>query len=476
MIEMGAAAVVAHAEPVGTAVGYVQAPATMAAAHQAGQQGLAPANRAAGHEPLAVGVVGDQLLVPLKLRPRDVTLVMLGDQYFPVGPGTATPAGDPLTPIPHGHPAAGAAERVGAAIDRVGQHMVDGVVDRQLPHGARAVRGRQLDPLLPQPEMNLPDALELGELAEHQADRLADPQVRIPLDPVVPGLDVADRDGEEQLAASGLLTQGLQGALTQDGKLHLAHRPLHAQQEPVVRQPRIVNAILVGQQASDQAAELQQRVPVPAVAGEARGLDREHDTDLGFADRHQQALEPRSCDAAAGAAEIVIDNDDLGPAELAGAVGEAVLPASALVIVQQLVGCGLAHVDVGLARQMVRRDLAHRSPPPLWTPSPSLPAGAVPAGIEVASPRPEPGRFPARVARTGPVGRRPSDVPCQPPLSVSEIDDKAVSTPRRSSRSTVSGRRGSSRMSALPASGAVIHSSTWASVPSGCWITSMVTP
>ena len=25
-------------------------------------------------------------------------------------------------------------------------------------------------------------------------------------------------------------------------------------------------------------------------AGEARGFDREHDTDLGFADRHQQAL------------------------------------------------------------------------------------------------------------------------------------------------------------------------------------------
>jgi hypothetical protein len=88
--------------------------------------------------------------------------------------------------------------------------MVDGVVDRQLPHGARAVRGRQLDPLLPQPEMNLPDALELGELAEHQADRFADPQVRIHLDPVVPGLDVADRDGEEQLAAPRLLTQGLQ--------------------------------------------------------------------------------------------------------------------------------------------------------------------------------------------------------------------------------------------------------------------------
>src|SRR4051794_30312678 len=101
MVEMGAAAVVAHAEPVGAAVGYVQAPTAMATAHQAGQQGLAAADCAAGHEPLAVGVVGDQLLVPLKLRPRDVTLVVLGDQHFPVGPGTATPAGDPLPPVPH---------------------------------------------------------------------------------------------------------------------------------------------------------------------------------------------------------------------------------------------------------------------------------------------------------------------------------------------------------------------------------------
>ena len=77
------------------------------------------------------------------------------------------------------------------------------------------IDGRQPDLLLPQPEMNLPDALELGELAKHQADRFADPQVRILLDPVMPDFDVANRDGEKQLAAPCLLAQGLERALAQ---------------------------------------------------------------------------------------------------------------------------------------------------------------------------------------------------------------------------------------------------------------------
>ena len=197
---------------------------------------------------------------------------MRRDQHFPVGLGAATSSGDALTPIPHGHPVTGATERISAAVNRVGQHVVDGVVDRQLPQNARAIRtmidGWQPDLLLPQPEMNLPNALELGKLPEHQANRLADPQIRIPLDPVMPDFDVANRDGEKQLAALCLLAQGLERALTQNGEFHLAHRPLHAQQEPVVREPNVVDAILISQQASDQAAELQQRMPVPAVAGE----------------------------------------------------------------------------------------------------------------------------------------------------------------------------------------------------------------
>ena len=176
-------------------------------------------------------------------------------------------------------------------------------------------------------------------------------------------LDVADRDGEEEFAAARLLLQGFQRALAEQRQLHLAHRALHAEQQPIVRVARIVDAVLVDDQRADQAAELQQRVPVAAVAGEPRGLDRDHGADPALADRGEQLLEARPGDAGAGAAEIVVDHLDGGPAQRAGAIGKAILPAPALVIVEHLVGGRLADVDEGAAGQVLRRDLGHRRPP-----------------------------------------------------------------------------------------------------------------
>ena len=63
--------------------------------------------------------------------------------------------------------------------------------------------------------MDLSHAAELVEFAEHQGDRLANPQVRIHLDAIVPGLAVADSDSEEQLTAPRLLAQRLERALPQ---------------------------------------------------------------------------------------------------------------------------------------------------------------------------------------------------------------------------------------------------------------------
>jgi hypothetical protein len=79
-------------------------------------------------------------------------------------------------------------------------------------------------------------------------------------------------------------------------------------------------------------------VPVPAIAGQARGLDRQYDADPPLADRQQQALEPRPLDPATRAAEVVVDNHHLGPAERTTTIRQGVLPPPALVIVQQLIG------------------------------------------------------------------------------------------------------------------------------------------
>ena len=99
--------------------------------------------------------------------------------------------------------------------------LVDGVVDRQLPHDAaalcnRVTHGRQGYPLLAEPEMHLPDALELGEFGEDQRDSLAHPLVRVFGDPVVTNLHIADRHRQEQFAPPRFLLQCFQRTLPQD--------------------------------------------------------------------------------------------------------------------------------------------------------------------------------------------------------------------------------------------------------------------
>ena len=104
-------------------------------------------------------------------------------------------------------------------------------------------------------------------------------------------------------------------------------------------------------------------MPVAAVAGEPRGLDRDHGADAALADGGEQLLEARPGDPGAGAAEIVVDHLDGGPAQRTGAIDEGVLPTAALVIVEHLIGGRLAHIDEGAAGQVLRRDLGHRRPP-----------------------------------------------------------------------------------------------------------------
>src|SRR5260370_29941080 len=105
-------------------------------------------------------------------------------------------------------------------------------------------------------------------------------------------------------------------------------------------------------------------MPVAAIAGETRSLDRKDGADAPFADRRQQALEAGACDPAARAAEIIIDDLDSGPAELLGAFGEPVLPTPALVIVHQLIGGLMAGIDGRTSLKMVHGRFWHvpRSP------------------------------------------------------------------------------------------------------------------
>src|ERR1700731_954656 len=127
--------------------------------------------------------------------------------------------------------------------------------------------------------------------------------------------------------------------------------------------PRIIDSVLVYDDGPDKSTELDQRVPVAAVTSQPRPFDRKYGTDAAFADRCQQALEARPIDPTARAAKIIADDPDRSPAELPGTIGEPVLTAAALRIVQELIGRRLADGDKAAAAQMVSRDLGHRRPP-----------------------------------------------------------------------------------------------------------------
>ena len=79
-----------------TAIGDVKLAAAMATSKKAGEQRLATSHRAAAHEALTIGVVGDQALIPFELGPANVAFVTVDDQSLPLAPLLAESAHDPF--------------------------------------------------------------------------------------------------------------------------------------------------------------------------------------------------------------------------------------------------------------------------------------------------------------------------------------------------------------------------------------------
>jgi hypothetical protein len=100
-------------------------------------------------------------------------------------------------------------------------------------------------------------------------------------------INVTDCDVHQQFPAARLLLPRLAGALAENRQLHLAHRSLHAQQQPVVRHARVVDAVLVDDERVNHSAELEECVPFASVARKTRGFDRQNAADAALTDRRQ---------------------------------------------------------------------------------------------------------------------------------------------------------------------------------------------
>jgi hypothetical protein len=201
-------------------------------------------------------------------------------------------------------------------------------------------------------QMHLPGAAKFAEALEDPAGDLLDAAIRIEAETDLSMPDIADRHGNPEFTSAGLGPGGVQHPRTQNAEFKLTDAALHTQKQTIIWATRIVDAIKVDDAGLDKTAELQQMMPVPAVAGEAGGVEAKHSADLAGAEPGDELLEARARYGAAGrTAEVVVDDLDIAKSTAASFINKVILAALALEMDLDLRLCGLTHIYDRLAAQ-----------------------------------------------------------------------------------------------------------------------------
>ena len=95
---------------------------------------------------------------------------------------------------------------------------------------------------------------------------------------------------EAQLPPLGLRVPRRLAPLLQQAQLVFGHGPLEPEEQAIVDEPRLVHAIGIDHQGPYERTEVDQLVPVPPVAREARRFDAEHGPDGSAAHRRNEPL------------------------------------------------------------------------------------------------------------------------------------------------------------------------------------------
>ena len=342
--------------------------AAPAAAQQPGQQRRPVPRRARRGRGLPVGG-----------HPRDVRLVLFrGD----VGRQPAGQQDQPLAAVHDHPPGAGPARHLAARLDLAAAVGVVPGVNRVVQHDLQRLPGRAPPLQLPlrRPGMNPDRQLDLltGQVAEHAvegaqpgegAEDQPDNMLRL-LVGIQDGLagraaDVADRQRDGQLAALGLGEPARQHPLPDQVQLCLAHRSLQPQQQPVVIDPGVIDAVGIGEQHAGQRAQLQQLVPVPAGPRQPGHLDTQDDAHTSHRHLRDEPGKPLpGIGRRRRHPEIVVDHHDLRPrpAQRDRPPGERVLQPRGLRVLKHLLPARLADVHHRCPVQVLRADLLLRLP------------------------------------------------------------------------------------------------------------------
>src|SRR5512132_2650570 len=237
--------------------------------------------------------------------------------------------------------------RVGARVDRIRQHMIDGDVAGVDPAHAAAIAGlhRERQAFGAQPQPDAAHRSELGEACEHGADGAAhgfiwmEAHLAIVLTP-----HEAYGKPAAQFAARCLVADAAEQACAQHIQLGLAYGALQAKQQSIVEHGGVIDAVGIADERVGEAAEIEQAIPVGIVAGEAGDLETEHDPDMSKRDFRGEPREAAAFDdAGARKPEVFVDDDDLlrQPAERGCPGGQGILALCGLAVVLDLSSSGL---------------------------------------------------------------------------------------------------------------------------------------
>ena len=152
-------------------------------------------------------------------------------------------------------------------------------------------------------------------------------------------------------------------------QLQLRDLALETEEQPAIDRRWIINTVVIADQTAAESAEVEELVPVGAVAGEPRDVIGEYDPDIAEsnpADQLGEADPPAR--RAGGLAQVAIDDVDRGlrPAADDRLLPEVILQPQALLVADDLLRGGLADVDHGPPIQVGRRDevgAGHGTPP-----------------------------------------------------------------------------------------------------------------
>jgi hypothetical protein len=217
-------------------------------------------------------------------------------------------------------------------------------------------------------------------------------------------------------------------------------------------------------------------VPIPTIASQAGGFDRQHRARAAIANRDKQSFKTLPCDTSAGATEVVVDDNHILPSKSFCSPLQRILATTALRVMRQLIRCRLSDIYIGVPQEMFRGDLIHRPIPSLSlrerirsevaSTEPELPLELRPVAC-----RDRLTEMPDVEGLVGDLGVAPTWPPISCVLLKAEEDRSRPSIVTRRSRNAASDSLAASTSGSSAAVGLVIHSGSRPRVPSSESIT-----